>query len=119
MLLDWLFWLLVGLTLVGIATTWRRTVRGWGTLLITIGLFGWVYYITQESFGWAHIIDFTNLVGSTAEVRLIHVTSGVLFSLSWVTLGYALWSRSGAPTRTVSGSRRNSRRSRSSSGRVA
>ena len=87
--------------------------------MIAIGLFGWDHYITDESSGWAHIIDFTNIVGSTTEVRLIHVIFGVLFSLSWVTLGYALWSRTGTPTRTISGSHHNRRRNRSSSGRVA
>jgi hypothetical protein len=75
-------------------------------------LFGWVYYVTSESFGWAYINEFTDQVGSTAEVRLIHVVFGLLFSLSWVVLGYALWSGNGDPSRTISGSRRVSRRSR-------
>jgi hypothetical protein len=70
-LLDWLFWLFIGLTIVGIATG-RKLGWGWGALSLSIVLFGWPYYLTEMGLG--------------------HVVFGILFGLSWVVLGYALWS---------------------------
>jgi hypothetical protein len=77
-LLDWFPWLLVGLTLVGIASVRTRPLRGWDSLPLAMGLCGWAYYFT----------DF----GSAVQMRAAHVLFGVLFGLSWVRLGYVLWS---------------------------
>jgi hypothetical protein len=76
LLLDWLFWLLAGLILIGIATTKTRALRHWGVLMLSMGSFGWAYYFTDT--------------GGILEARLLHVLAGTLFSLSWVGLGYAL-----------------------------
>ena len=75
---GWLPLLLVGLTIAGVATVRRRGLRHWGFLLLTMALFGWLYQFTD--------------VGTIMEARSVHVVFGVLFSLSWVVLGYALWS---------------------------
>jgi hypothetical protein len=75
-----LTWLFVGLSIVGL-TTVRRTevLRNWGLLLLTMAFVGWVYQLTDDMIG-------------IVEVRSIHVVFGILFSLSWMLLGYALWS---------------------------
>ena len=75
-----LTWLLVGLSIVGLATIRGRVLRNWGFLLLTLASFGWVYQLTDDQNG---IVD----------IRSIHVMFGVLFALSWMLLGYALWSR--------------------------
>jgi len=56
-------------------------------LLLTVALFGWIYQLTDDKTG---IVD----------VRSVHVAFGVLFSLSWVVLGYALWSSKTKASRT-------------------
>lgn len=76
LLLDWLFWLLAGLLLIGVATARTRALRQWGVLMLSMGLFGWAYYFTDQ--------------GGILEARLVHILAGALFSLSWVALGYAL-----------------------------
>jgi hypothetical protein len=77
LLLDWLSLLLAGLMLVGIATIWTEALRRWGALLLTMGTFGWAYSLTDT--------------GNAVEMRPGHVVFGILFSLSWVVLGYALY----------------------------
>jgi len=52
-----------------------------------MALFGWVYQLTDDKTG---IVD----------VRSVHMAFGVLFSLSWVVLGYALWSSKTKASRT-------------------
>ena len=74
-----LTWLLVGLSVVGLSTVRKGRLRYWAHLLLAMALFGWVYQLTDDKTG---IVD----------VRSVHVAFGVLFSLSWVVLGYALWS---------------------------
>ena len=74
-----LTWLLVGLTMIGLSTIRMGMLRHWAYLLAVMALFGWVYQLTDDRTG---IVD----------VRSIHVVFGVLFSLSWMALGYALWS---------------------------
>ena len=76
-LFDWFPWLLVGLTLVGIASVGTDSLRGWTPLPFAMGLFGWTYYLS----------DF----GGTDRMQAVHSLFGVLFSLSWVLLGYLLW----------------------------
>ena len=75
-----LTWLLVGLSLVGLSTVRREApTRHWGLLLLTLTFSGWVYQLTDDMAG-------------IVEVRSVHVAFGILFSLGWVVLGYALWS---------------------------
>lgn len=78
MLLIWLTWTLIGLTLVGVAAIRAKTLGGWRALPLAMAMLGWVYYFTDSN--------------SLVEVRSVHLVFGVLFSLSWVALGYALWS---------------------------
>src|SRR5215212_7359497 len=74
-----LTWLLFGLSIVGLTTAVRgEALRSWGLLLLTMALSGWVYQITDDMNG---IVD----------IRSIHVGFGLLFGLSWVGLGCALW----------------------------
>lgn len=87
LLLIWLTWLLVGLTLVGITTIRTKALGGWDALPLATGLFGWVYYLTDSN--------------SIVEAHSVHLAFGVLFSLSWVALGYALWSERGTPARAA------------------
>jgi hypothetical protein len=75
-LLSWISLLLAGLALVGIATVGTKILRRWGTLLLAMGTFGWAYCLTDA--------------GNAVETRPGHVAFGILFSLSWVILGYAL-----------------------------
>jgi hypothetical protein len=89
-LFDWFPWLLVGLTLMSMATVRAGSLRGLALLPLAMGIFGWAYYLS----------DFE----STVQMRAVHVLFGVLFSLSWVFLGYLLWSEgtgrhTGAPRR--------------------
>ena len=76
-LLDWFPWFLLGLTLVGIASVRIRPLRRWDSLPLAMGLCGWAYYFT----------DF----GSAIQMRAAHVLFGMLVSLSWIFLGYLLW----------------------------
>ena len=78
MLSDWLTLLFVGLTIAGLAAVRMRGLRVWGCLLLAMTLSGWVYRFTDA--------------GAMVEARSVHVVFGVLFSISWVVLGYALWS---------------------------
>jgi hypothetical protein len=77
-ILDWFPWLLLGITLIGIAYVRTVPLREWRFLPLSMGAFGWVYYFS----------DF----GITIQMRTTHVLFGLLFSLSWVLLGYLLWS---------------------------
>ena len=74
-LTDWLWFMLTGLTLVGIATARRGPSRG-GALVLATGAFGWVYYLTDSA--------------AVLEARSVHVCFGLAFSLGWVLLGLGL-----------------------------
>jgi len=74
-----LTWLLVGLTIVSLTILRKEVLRDWGFLLVAMVLFGWVYQLTDD---WTGIVD----------VRSVHVVFGILFSLSWMLVGFALWS---------------------------
>lgn len=87
-LFDWFPWLLVGLTLIGMASVRTGSLEGWAPLLLAMGLFGWTYYISES--------------GGIAQMRTIHVLFGLLFSLSWIGLGCLLWSRGSAERTGVS-----------------
>ena len=73
-----LTWLLGGLSIVGLTTVQGEALRNWSLLLLTVAFSGWVYQLTDDMNG---IVD----------IRIIHVAFGILFSLSWMALGYALW----------------------------
>jgi hypothetical protein len=73
---GWAF-LFTGLLLIGIATVRGRPLRGLGALVFAIGVFSWVYYLTDS--------------GAVLEARLIHVGFGLLFSIGWAVLGLWLW----------------------------
>jgi hypothetical protein len=75
---DWLPWLFAGLVLVGIASMWTGPVRGWNLLPLAMGLFGWAYYLSDS--------------GGMIQMRIAHILFGTLFGLSWIVLGYLLWS---------------------------
>jgi hypothetical protein len=72
-------WLLVGLSIVALTTVRKGVLRDWGLLLLAMAFSGWVYQLTDDKTG---IVD----------IRSIHVAFGILFGLSWMVLGYALWS---------------------------
>jgi hypothetical protein len=73
-------WLFVGLSIVGLATVRKKGVlKDWGLLVLAMALFGWVYQLTDD-------------VAGIVDVRSVHVVFGILFSLSWMALGYALLS---------------------------
>jgi hypothetical protein len=73
----WTPTLFAGLLLGGLAIAATRTSRSLGTLLLTMGVFGWGYYVTDSD--------------AILEARSIHIGFGLLFSLGWVALGLALW----------------------------
>jgi hypothetical protein len=75
-----LTWLVVGLSIVGLTSFPKAPTRHWGFLLLAMALFGWGYQLTDDGIGPYDI------------VRPIHVAFGILFSLNWMLLGYALWS---------------------------
>lgn len=85
-LFGWFPLMLDGLVLAGIAAVHASGAkkvparRGWGRLLLLVGSLGWAYHFTDGG------------SGAFAEARLSHAVFGVLFSLGWVALGYALWS---------------------------
>jgi len=81
---EWLIPVLAGLTLAGIGDLKKRASRAHGILLLGIGLLGWAYLLTDSSNG-------------AAEGYPIHAAFGLLFSLSWVVLGYTIWSDRGVP----------------------
>jgi hypothetical protein len=74
-----LTWLVVGLSIVGLTLFRKATIRHWGFLLLAMALFGWGYQLTDDEIG-------------LVDARPIHVAFGILFSLNWMVLGYALWS---------------------------
>ena len=75
-----LTWLVVGLSMVGITSFRKAPIRHWGFLLLAMALFGWGYQLIDDGIGPAEV------------ARPIHVAFGILFSLNWMLLGYALWS---------------------------
>jgi hypothetical protein len=73
---TWLFFMLTGLTLMGVATVRSEWSRGGGALVLATGAFGWVYNLTDP--------------GAVLEARSVHIGFGLLFSLGWVVLGLGL-----------------------------
>ncbi len=76
-LLEWLFLVLIGLTMMGISTM-RAVSRGWGSLPLVAGFLGLAYNLTDS--------------GGLLEARVAHTVCGALFSSAWVALGVFLWS---------------------------
>jgi hypothetical protein len=87
LILDWLSLLLISLTLLGIATIRTKVVRRWGGLLLSMGILGWAYCLTDS--------------GGVIETRPWHIAFGMLFSLSWMILGYSLYWSVGAAKHDV------------------
>jgi hypothetical protein len=81
LLLDWLVWLFAGLTLISLNAVRTKALREYGALLLTMTWFGWVYIFTDSN--------------RTLETQTVHIVFGILFSLSWVVLGYILLSEKG------------------------
>ena len=73
-----LTWQFVGLSIVGLTTVRGQALKHWSLLLFAMAFSGLVYQLTDDTTG---IFD----------VRSIHVVFGILFALSWMALGYALW----------------------------
>jgi hypothetical protein len=80
---NWLLVMLTGLTLIGIATIRVKPLRRMGALALAMGVFGWVYYLTDA--------------GAVLEARSAHIGFGVLFGLGWVALGWGSWQGLGEP----------------------
>ncbi len=66
----------------------KEVLRDWGFLLVAMVLFGWVYQLTDDEVG-------------ILSVRSVHVAFGILFALTWIALGYALWSTRNMGSRTA------------------
>jgi hypothetical protein len=75
-LASWLWFMLTGLTLMGLATIRSGWSRGTGAVVLTTAVFGWVYNSTDS--------------GALLEARSVHIGFGLLFSLGWVVLGVGL-----------------------------
>ena len=73
-----LTWLFIGLIMIGLTAIRGEALRNWGLLLLSMAFSGWVYQLTDDKTG---IVD----------VRSVHVGFGILFALSWMMLGCALW----------------------------
>jgi hypothetical protein len=75
-LAPWSSFRLIGLTLMGVATVRSGWSRRTGAVVLSPGLFGWVYNLTDS--------------GAVLEARSVHIGFGLLFSLGWVVLGVGL-----------------------------
>jgi hypothetical protein len=75
-LLGWMPLLLAGLVLVGIETNRKGALGRWSALPFAMAVFGWIYQLTD-------------MVGH-AGLWFVHVAFGVLFSLCWMSVGYAI-----------------------------
>ena len=75
-LASWSWFMITGLTLMGVAAVRSGCSRGTGAVVLATGVFGWVY-------------DFTDS-GAVLEARSVHIGFGLLFSLGWVVLGVGL-----------------------------
>jgi hypothetical protein len=82
-LLDWLFIMLAGLALAGVAAVRTRVLRGLGVLLILTVALGWIFSSTDS--------------GTPMEARAVHVTTGSLFCLCWAVLGLRLYAAGVSP----------------------
>jgi hypothetical protein len=73
---HWLFFMLTGLTLMGLTQVRSGCSRGTGAVVLATGVFGWVYNLTDS--------------GAVLEARSVHIGFGLLFSVGWVVLGVVL-----------------------------
>jgi hypothetical protein len=88
LLLGWLPLLCIGLMVVGLThATGRNKPDSLGSSLFATGVVGWAYCFTEKA------------SGGIVEVRPAHIAFGVLFCLSWMVLGYALWRKKGYGSR--------------------
>ena len=75
-LASWSLFMLIGLTLMGVATVRSGWSRRISAVVLATGVFGWVYNLTDS--------------GAVLEARSVHIGFGLLFSLGWVVLGVEL-----------------------------
>src|SRR5215217_1912585 len=75
-LASWSLFMLIGLTLMGVATVRSGWSRRISAVVLATGVFGWVYNLTDS--------------GAVLEARSVHIGFGLLFSLGWVVLGVGL-----------------------------
>jgi len=88
--MDWLPYLCIALVAVGVAALTAKALGRWSLTPLAVGLSGLISYAT----------DFGDAVG----LLLANIPFGVLFSLSWIVLGYALWRQGGgSPARASAG----------------
>jgi hypothetical protein len=77
---SWTVPLLTGLTLIGVdAIVTAKSSQWWDVLPLVIGVFGWVYYVTDEH--------------KVLSMPSLHIATGILFGLGWVALGYTRLSK--------------------------
>jgi hypothetical protein len=84
-MLGWVSYLSTASVVVGLAVLRAKALGRWSVVPLVVGLIGGVFYVT----------DF----GSTVGLLLANIVFGLLFGLSWVLLGYVLWSCRGMPAR--------------------
>lgn len=83
---DWLSFMLIGLTLLGIGTARSSgPPRVTGAVALATGASGWIYDLTDT--------------GAVLEARLVHVGFGLLFGLGWAALGAGLLAASAVRSR--------------------
>jgi hypothetical protein len=82
-MLDWASYLCAALVVIGVAVLRAMTLGRWSVVPLVVSLIGWVFYVT----------DF----GSTVGLIIANIVFGLLFGLSWVVLGYVLWTRRSMP----------------------
>jgi hypothetical protein len=75
-LASWSLFMLTGLTLMGVATVRSGWSRRTGAVVLSTGVFGWIYNLTDS--------------GAVLEARSVHIGFGLLFSLGWVVVGVVL-----------------------------
>jgi|SRR5215208_2015533 hypothetical protein len=73
----WLPMLPIGMIIVGMGAIRVGELRGWGILLLTMGLSSVAYHVTNS--------------GGVFGTGLAHVLFGAVYSLSWLVLGCLLW----------------------------
>ena len=78
----WLPMLPIGLAAVGTSAIRAGALGGWGILPLAMGLSGGAYHLTDSD--------------GVMEMGAAHASFGVVYSLSWVFLGWLLWTRSTA-----------------------
>jgi hypothetical protein len=82
-MLNWILYMSTALVMIGVAVLGVRTLGSWSVVPLVGGLLGWVFYGTD--------------LGSTLGLFVANIASGLLFGLSWVAVGYILWTSRNMP----------------------